>query len=34
MLELRSISRRFGDRTVVDEVSFTVGPGRLTGFVG
>ena len=34
MLELRSISRRFGDRTVVDDVSFTVGPGRLTGFVG
>ncbi|WP_111765199.1 ABC transporter ATP-binding protein [Nakamurella deserti] len=34
MLELRSVSRRFGDRTVVDDVSFTVGPGRLTGFVG
>ncbi len=34
MLELRGISRSFGDRLVLDDVSFTVGRGRLTGFVG
>jgi ABC-2 type transport system ATP-binding protein len=34
VLELRSVSRRFGDRVAVDDVSFSVGPGRLTGFVG
>ena len=34
MLELRGVSRSFGDRLVLDDVSFTVGRGRLTGFVG
>ncbi|UZN04273.1 ABC transporter ATP-binding protein [Cellulomonas sp. S1-8] len=34
MLELHGISRSFGDRLVLDDVSFTVGRGRLTGFVG
>ncbi|GAA4626095.1 ABC transporter ATP-binding protein [Cellulomonas oligotrophica] len=34
MLELRGIGRSFGDRRVLDDVSFTVGRGRLTGFVG
>lgn len=34
MLEIRSVSRRFGDRQVLDDVSFAVKPGRLTGFVG
>lgn len=34
MLELNSISRSFGDRRVLNEVSFTVGRGRMTGFVG
>lgn len=34
MLELHHVSRSFGDRTVLDDVSFTVGRGRLTGFVG
>lgn len=34
MLEIRSLTRRFGDLVAVDEVSFTVPPGVLTGFVG
>ena len=34
MLELHGISRSFGDRLVLDDVGFTVGRGRLTGFVG
>jgi ABC-2 type transport system ATP-binding protein len=34
MLSVRNLSRSFGNRLVVDDVSFTVGRGRLTGFVG
>jgi ABC-2 type transport system ATP-binding protein len=34
MLELHSINRSFGDRHVLRDVSFTVRPGRMTGFVG
>ncbi len=34
MLAARGLSRAFGDALVVDEVSFEVRPGRLTGFVG
>jgi len=34
MLSLRDISKRYGTRTVLDRVSFDVGRGRLTGFVG
>jgi ABC-2 type transport system ATP-binding protein len=34
MLEVDSLTRCFGERTAVDDVSFVVRPGRLTGFVG
>ncbi len=34
VLELEGITRRFGTVTALDDVSFTVSPGRLTGFVG
>ncbi len=34
MLEIRSLTRRFGDLTAVEDVSFDVHPGRFTGFVG
>ena len=34
MIELSGISRRFGDRLVLDDVSFSVANGRMTGFVG
>ena len=33
-IELRQLSRTFGEVRAVDEVSFTVSAGRLTGFVG
>ncbi|PWJ27256.1 ABC-2 type transport system ATP-binding protein [Branchiibius hedensis] len=34
MLELRDVSRRFGDHVAVDQVSFSVPDGAMTGFVG
>lgn len=34
MLEPEGITRRFSERTVLQDVSFSVAPGRLTGFVG
>lgn len=33
-LELREVTRRFGDRTVVDQLSFRVGRGAVFGFLG
>src|SRR6476661_991778 len=34
MLEIRELTRRFGDNTAVDHVSFEVPAGLMTGFVG
>lgn len=34
MLELHDITKTYGGRRALDAVSFTVKPGRLTGFVG
>ncbi|WP_062989563.1 ABC transporter ATP-binding protein [Nocardia anaemiae] len=34
MLEVAHLVRRFGDKVAVDDVSFPVLPGALTGFVG
>ena len=34
MLEIRDIDKSYGGRKVLDNVSFDVAPGRLTGFVG
>ena len=34
MLTVTSVSRSFGDHRVLDEVSFEVRPGRMTGFLG
>lgn len=34
MLRVSSVSRSFGERRVLDQVTFEVAPGRLTGFVG
>lgn len=28
------LTKRYGDRTVVDDLSFTVRAGRVTGFLG
>lgn len=34
MLEVKNLTRRFGDRTVLHDVSFSVPSGGMTGFVG
>jgi ABC-2 type transport system ATP-binding protein len=34
MIVVRGLSKRFGSVTAVDQVSFTVEPGRVTGFLG
>lgn len=34
MIEVSNVSRTFGDRLVLDRVSFEVASGRMTGFVG
>lgn len=34
MLQIRHLTRRFGDLTAVDDVSFDVEAGKFTGFVG
>jgi ABC-2 type transport system ATP-binding protein len=33
-IEVRSLTKRFGQITAVDDLSFTVEPGRITGFLG
>jgi len=33
-IEVRSLTKRFGKVTAVDDLSFTVEPGRITGFLG
>ncbi|MWB99157.1 ABC transporter ATP-binding protein [Agromyces seonyuensis] len=34
MLELTGITKAYGGRRVLDDITFTVGDGRMTGFVG
>ena len=34
MIEARQLTKRYGDKTAVDGVSFTVMPGTVTGFLG
>jgi ABC-2 type transport system ATP-binding protein len=34
MIEARNLTKRFGDKVAVDHLSFTVEPGRVTGFLG
>ncbi|MDN5606061.1 MAG: ATP-binding cassette domain-containing protein, partial [Kocuria sp.] len=34
MITLDSISRSFGDKQVLHDLSFSIGSGRMTGFVG
>ena len=33
-VEVDHVTKRYGDNTVVDDLSFTVPPGRVTGFLG
>jgi ABC-2 type transport system ATP-binding protein len=34
MIEARGLSKRYGDKLAVDDVTFTVQPGLVTGFLG
>lgn len=34
MIEIRNLTKKHGDRRVVDDVSFDAAPGRITGFLG
>ena len=34
MIEARGLTKRFGDKVAVDDLSFTVQPGIVTGFLG
>lgn len=34
VIEVSELTKRYGDRTAVDRLSFTVRPGRVTGFLG
>ena len=34
MIEVRDLTKRFGDKVAVNHLSFTVAPGRVTGFLG
>jgi ABC-2 type transport system ATP-binding protein len=34
MIEARGLTKRYGDTTAVDDLSFRVEPGRITGFLG
>ncbi|MGO4429912.1 ATP-binding cassette domain-containing protein, partial [Streptomyces sp. MCAF7] len=34
MIEARGLTKRYGDRTAVEDLTFTVKTGRVTGFLG
>jgi ABC-2 type transport system ATP-binding protein len=34
MIEARGLTKRYGDTLAVDDLSFTVAPGKVTGFLG
>ena len=34
MVEARGLTKRYGDTTAVDDLTFTVRPGVVTGFLG
>lgn len=34
MIEAQGLTKRYGDTTAVNDVTFTVHPGRVTGFLG
>ena len=34
MIEARHLSKRYGFRLAVDDLSFAVDPGKVTGFLG
>jgi ABC-2 type transport system ATP-binding protein len=34
MIEVEDLSKRYGDKLAVDGLTFTVQPGKVTGFLG
>jgi ABC-2 type transport system ATP-binding protein len=34
MIEAKNLTKRYGDKVAVDDLSFTVAPGKVTGFLG
>ena len=34
MIDVSSLTKRYGDKTAVDDLSFVVRPGVVTGFLG
>ena len=34
MIEARGLTKRYGDTLAVDNLSFSVAPGKITGFLG
>lgn len=34
MIEAKNLTKRYGEKTAVDDLSFTAEPGRVTGFLG
>jgi ABC-2 type transport system ATP-binding protein len=34
MIEIDGLTKRYGDKTAVDQLSFVVEPGVVTGFLG
>jgi ABC-2 type transport system ATP-binding protein len=34
MIEARGLTKRYGDKVAVDDLSFSIKPGRVTGFLG
>jgi ABC-2 type transport system ATP-binding protein len=34
MIKARGLTKRYGDKLAVDQLTFTVEPGRITGFLG
>jgi len=34
MIEVRGLTKRYGDKTAVDDLTFAIEPGKVTGFLG
>ncbi len=34
MIQVREVTKRYGAKTVVDQLSFTAKPGQITGLLG
>ncbi|HEX5300760.1 MAG TPA: ATP-binding cassette domain-containing protein [Streptosporangiaceae bacterium] len=34
MIEVRGLTKRYGDKVAVDDLTFGIEPGKVTGFLG